>query len=175
MPFGGGYFRGTPSSTLTWRKLADVTISGGAVTSVSITGLDLGAAKTYFLMCHLKNAGAVQATIYLEQNADTTLTNYYFEQFKADGGGITAGRANDPTIAVLAASTEVNFNAFMSQIAGVEPRTLSLSARAAPAAIIAQEMCHIHDDTTNVTSIQIISSVANAIDDGSTIRLYALD
>jgi hypothetical protein len=82
----------------------ETTVAGTAVTSVTISGLDINTVGTYILYCTIKNvsAGVRLARIYI--NGDTTVTNYHSQRFTSSSTTNTGVRVNSPNFTDIDAS-----------------------------------------------------------------------
>lgn len=164
-----------PASGSPLTKVARSVVSGGAVTNVTFSSLNLDAAGTYIIKIRLKNATASLMSLSLYYNADTTATNYHRQRLGATGNSPGATRGNDGIIAQAPASSYAVIHGEVSCSVGSDPARSTFNYNnGATTAIEIQSIAHLWTNTANVTSITFSSSVASAIDNGSVIEIYAL-
>jgi hypothetical protein len=160
----------TPAGGATpgWEFVDSISVSGAAVSSISFTGLDLDADRTYMLVCNVKNVDANQKGLRLEYNTDTTTTNYYRQIMQAVAANVTGGRVNDAEIGTLGASDCYFANIVIAKKASYYPRAFNFNARAATSSVEIDNIAHSWTSTNNVTSIQIVTHDGSSnIDVGS--------
>ena len=76
-------------------KLADITVSGSAVTSVDITGLNIGKDEEVVLVgTYINGSAGAERYLQLFINNNNTTTNYYRQELRADSTSVSAYRAN---------------------------------------------------------------------------------
>jgi hypothetical protein len=154
--------------------LGTATVSGAAATDLTLSGLDLSAFAGFKIILKIKNATASAGLISLFYNGDTTATNYDRQALSGTGSSAAAARVNAAAITSLIASecstgTIDIFNDFDGK-----PRARSQTNIGAPSGLILQDIAHVWDSATNVTSITLSSSVANALAIGSTFSVYGI-
>lgn len=162
---------GTPYLS-SWKKLADTTVSGGAVTSITFTGLNLTNDIAYMVFASLKEATAAGMQINLNYNADATANHYYEQYLDVNNAAIASARINDDAIGYVDASTSGRFYVVISADPDGYPRASSEENRQAAAALRYLHYEHIWNSVANVTSLSLTSSVANDIDNGSRVILF---
>lgn len=157
-----------------WILEADETTSGGPVSSVDFTGLDLETDHAYMIVGYLLNdVGTSGGDLRLFVNSDTTTTNYYRQEISRSATTMAGDRVNNPRIGNMASNpTNQLIVIFMSKISGQEPYAVAFNNPAAPASILWDSHFWVHNSTTNVTSISLASENANHISDGSRIALF---
>jgi len=155
-------------------KIADTTVSGGAVTSVQFTGLDLETDGTYYISLYLLSAGAGGANIELQVNGDTTTTNYYNTRAQGSHASIVSTRFNTAGFSYLPDADIMVAHAYITKIASQPPWANCTSGFGDPALadITLWNGTWGHANTTNVTSIEVVSTTASAIANGSRLVLY---
>ena len=147
-------------------------VSGSAVTSVDITGLDLeGDGGTYIIVGYMDNALAAGLDIYMYANGDTTGTNYYHQRFGADHNSLSGARGNSPVITGLETSLQTAFIIHLSKMASCKP--LAFSTNAQPGAAM-RGLCRWWnwETTSNITQLTFTGSSASGIDVGSFIEIW---
>lgn len=77
--------------------LAEYAVTGSAVTSVDITGIDINTHKSYRIEIEIIANGG--GNIYLFANGDTTIANYYSQLIGGNNNAFVSGRNNEPRIA----------------------------------------------------------------------------
>lgn len=146
--------------------VAETTVSGGAVTSVTFSGLDLATDAKYRIIMNIDNATGNLATLGLFYNGDTTDTNYYT-------GGIGGATGNTAQFITLQASMScyAAFDVFPTpNIANA--KALGLVSQYEAGTVIGGGFSSWWTNTANVTSITILSTFASAIANNSKITLY---
>ena len=89
-----------------WEEVANTVVSGGAVSYVRFSSLNLEEDQVYKLYAFLVGT-ANNASLNFFVNADTTGTNYYGQNVSGNAGTISGGRNNVPTIGYIAANDNV--------------------------------------------------------------------
>jgi len=155
----------------TWEKVAEVTTTA-TVTTISLTGLDLDAAKVYMMIIRLANptGGAVGYRCYY--NGDTTDANYYNQNFVISGTTISAGRVNDATIMYISAGQEATVVSYIQRDPAGYVRNLAIGMRSDPASVNTNQRHQTWVTTANVTRIDISSVPADGIGAGSRVILF---
>lgn len=154
-------------------KVVDTAVSGAAVTSIDITGLDLGAAKKYLLYYHMINTTATENIISMFANGDTTATNYYREGFVASSVGVSGQGANDASVFDVYNVAESAGSMTISQPSGTRPRSVlteNQKAYAVPNRLLMSGW--IWTSTNNVTRLTFTGNQANTIAIGSRIIIF---
>jgi hypothetical protein len=154
--------------------IASATVSGSAVTTVTISGLDLLADGFYQVIFSLLNASGSSPAISLFYNADTTATNYNNQTQVSSNTSTTAARVNNGRIFEVAASSYVTGTIAITRDVSGRPRAVCDANRDEPSAISIQRSVHIRANTANVTSITFSSSVASSIGIGSTFKVFKI-
>lgn len=154
--------------------ISTYTVSGSAVTSFSISGLDLAADECYELHCKFDNATGSSASISMTYNADTTATNYYRQGVTNNSTTVTSSRGNDALIATMDASEPANAVIRIKLDADGRPRATSHTNYGAAASIKSQRFDHVWTSATNPTGINFSSSVASSLAIGSEVKVYRI-
>jgi len=154
--------------------VGEATVSGAAATSLSINGLALDSDETYVVQMGAKNATASVATLSLTYNADTTAANY-FTSVTSNGASTQSNNANLSSLYGTTAS-EMLINLTISRpVSRVTANGTVALVSNSGTNIRAQGIAHQWTTTaTNVTGLTITSSVANALDIGTYIRVWRL-
>jgi len=156
----------------TWEKIVDTTVSPSAVTTITITGLDLDAAKAYLLIFKTDNTTASLADYQLFFNNDTTTTNYYTQVLGVYGTTVAAGRANTTYLARAAAGVETWCYALIQRSVDGYAGCFSHEIRNTGSAVELYQNAMTYTVTGNVTRIDITSSVSGGIAVGSRIIIF---
>jgi len=156
----------------TWEKIVDTTVSGAAVTSITVTGLDLDAAKAYMILFKVTNPTPSNSDYYLYLNNDTTLTNYFVQYGAFNGTAVTADRVNDPRVAWTPAGQEVVILCWMIRDPGGYVRTMIKEIRKDPASLLITVRGHTWVTKANVTRIDITAAISGAIGIGSNLMIF---
>lgn len=155
-------------------KTADTVVSGSAVTSIDFTGLDLDAAKAYFIVVRLMNASATSRSVSMYFNNDTTATNYYEQLIDGDGSTAAAARANNAVVQTMPVSeSSTGFYVIAREVGKV--KTIGMMTNNDGSALSIQNHSHVWDVTaTNVTRITFTSAGADTIEVGSRIMIFSV-
>lgn len=154
------------------------TVAGSAATSLSLTGLDLAADGRYVMQFSFKNATASAANLSLVYNGDTTAANYYVN-------ALTSGTSGSPTASVgangrfcgLNASLYVDGETVIQARHDGAPLAVSRSRRTRTSGSyieLMQDFSTIWNNTANVTTLDVVSDVANSLAVGSLIKLWKI-
>jgi len=159
-----------PNGTLV--KVSDVDVSSNT-TTVSFTGLDINADGFYLLKGTVKNATSDATDLYLYFNGDTTNTNYYRQQFYANGSNIGYNRVNAPNFINVAGSGESSFDVsiFRTDTGYCFAHLFCTMNKASNVAILLRTLSTATTHT-NITQIDLTASVTDAIAAGSQFVLY---
>lgn len=151
-------------------------VSGGAVTSIDFTGLDLNKHLNYTVKAKIKNATASTGNIQAFINNDTTATNYYMQQvYNSSPTLAAANQANTSAIMPIAANTESSGTANIAITGGYVHMDAESSSRRTTSLTKSLRAVKKTATVTNVTQITFTSNVASAIDDDSVIEIYRGD
>lgn len=142
-------------------------VAGAASTSLSISGLNLNADEMYEVEVNIDNGSGSTALLSLNYNADTTATNY----FRGFMNGTSLSSANDAQMDGLLTTEAGRYRISITKDFDGKPRAFFSFSRATGASMI-RVGSHLWNNTANVTSLQIVSSVASAISAGSYIRVW---
>lgn len=157
-------------------KVADITVTGSAVTSVDIGSLNIGKGSEYMLVSDFYNPQSKLSNIYLTANANETLTNYYSQYIECAGVNKYAARNNDAVIAW----SSVTFNTLAitsikltnSGYFVAQSNTMFSHQNTLP-----ELLNHYTTSTftsTSITSMKVTGSVASSIGIGSRFQLYQM-
>lgn len=157
-----------------YQKLADITVSGSAVTQVDITGLNLVKGEEYVLVFEIINPTASVPSFRLFANSNYTDTNYYSQTLQVDNTTIGASRVNIASLGYAQPNNKLfgiakikltNKGYFVFQVDGnydVGLSTFYLATRHTTSTFT----------MTSITSLRIFSVVASSIGIGSRFQLY---
>jgi hypothetical protein len=159
-----------------YEQIASEIVSGAAVTSIQFTGLDLDTDGHYLIRLFFTNATGSDSAVYLEVNGDTTLTNYYNQALQAAAAGASAARINSPQVGFMkgAAGKECIMDLHLYKKASINPycNVVGTYTDGGASTIILLNKSWVHNNTTNVTSIELVGSVASSIAIGSHVTVY---
>lgn len=155
-------------------KVAETTISGGAVASISFTGLDLETDETYLIFLMLNNAIAGAKGLYMEVNGDTTDTNYYNQTLIKSDTTNAGGRSNNPQCGFFESSDYYHAHVFLHKLAGHNPWCNYVGTYNTASTINVWNGAWVHNNTTNVTTLQILGDGTDCIANGSKVIIYKL-
>lgn len=154
-----------------WEKIVDEQVTGAAVTSVDITGLDLDAGKVYQIILRITEASNNNTFISMFFNNDTTATNYYNEQVEGDGVGLAAERLNNARVCSVGALTETTAFVVLAREVG-KPTAFFAGNLFEQSTIRIRFGAHSWVTENNVTRITFTAAHANAIGVGSRILIF---
>lgn len=169
----GSSIEATELSFTTLQEVVKETVSGGAVTSIDITGLDLeGDGGMYIINAYLSNAAAADNNISMYANGDTTATNYYSQVWGIDHATFSGARANTGVAMSVQNAHDVPFQGFIGKIASCIPGAVFTTTRQMGSVVkVVQYGWNPASATTNVTQLTFTGSQANGIDNGSFIQI----
>lgn len=168
-------FLGKPVGVGSPALLAEINITGAAVTRVDFPGLDINLHKSYRVEIDLVNSTGSTLDVFAYANDDTTLNNYYYEGQYSEGTTNSAWRSNGPICHSVANGSAghatIRFGlmnnylfAFSDSVRGIGGAVHSCTYAISKTATIA-----------NLTKLSFVSSVAGGIGIGSKIRVYRGD
>jgi hypothetical protein len=154
-------------------------VSGGAVTTFSVSGLDLDAHEEYYIRYNIDNNSGGNSVVVLTYNADTTTANYDREIHLASAGTSNSSGGNTPSItgAGLSAGEQMcgrawirrNFDGFVCGF-GHNNQIDTTPNR------VFMTWTHLwRTASTNVTSMAIAASAANSISNGSYLHVWKIN
>jgi len=156
----------------TWEKIVETEVTGAAVTSITVTGLDLDDAKAYVLLFKVTNPTASASAYSLFLNNDTTATNYYRQFLYGAGTAISARRDNNAAVWSADPGEEtIGWFLMIRDPAGLV-KGISLDTRRDPAWIWGAFQNYGWVTTANVTRIDIVASITDAIGIGSKVIMF---
>jgi hypothetical protein len=168
---------GAATGRLAW--VGSSVVSGGAVTTMSISGLDLDTDRHYLIRVDLKPAlPATSSTLSLYVNSDTTATNYEAQVLQLSNSTFANSRVNASTISAMASSSsngrsvlwmELSRSAtgyVIATIRGQEDNGGTLKMRRAEWQWLTL--------ATNVTGVTMSSSAASSLDNDSRIDVWKI-
>ena len=152
--------------------LAEIVISGSAVTSVDFTGLDINTHKSYRIEIESINTLGVDSILSWAINGDTTAINYYYQRVDIDDTSVTGVRSNSNSVALTPANNRaglvinvLNRNGYIQGLtqesrgsgSGLDLHLRSLSKVSS---------------VSNMTQLTFTSSVSGGIGVNSRFRVY---
>lgn len=156
--------------------LAEYEVTGAAVTSIDFSGLDINTHKSYRIEIEAYNPAATESFVYLYINNDTVASNYYSQQQKTDGTGVTAGRSNSAALFWVGAGQRMSGDAKLAITPGWYAMAVSDHTSNPSSLLVRQIYALVKTATvTNITQLTFTASVANAIGIGSKVRIYRGD
>lgn len=150
--------------------IAEHVVSGSAVTSIDIAGLDINAHNGYRI--EIEIAGGVSTALSMYINGDTTPTNYYQETLQATGA--TVGSSNNNN-AVITSGAYAFIKGAMALIGGIMRYTGTAIVGTTTGMYVYNKSLGKTASVANITQITLIASVASAIGIGSKVRIYRGD
>jgi len=158
--------------------MGESVVTGSASTTLTISGLDLDSDEHYLVELKLQNAGSSLMTLRLTYNADTTVTNYWYQATGANNGSVYGGRSNDPHIGEILASSGSTFTATANLMRNAAGRVNFEGSIAQGDLSVARNFLINHSWVTtgvNVTSLTLTTTVAGGLAVGSRIRIWRLN
>lgn len=155
--------------------VASATVAGSAATSLSLTGLDLAADGKYVMQFSFKNAsGASTAYISLVYNSDSTAANYFAHATAFGTSGAPSNSTNSTgRFCGMAASEYADGESIIQRRRDGKPVAMSKSVCCSASAFTTmQDFSTLWNNTANVTTLDIVCNVANALDVGSFVKLW---
>ena len=164
------------SAGLTLSLFDEVVVSGGAVTEIDFTGLDINTHKSYRIEIELVNAGFAMTLGMISNNDTSSLYNSQFCEFDdatvvASSIFLTTGRildinsAQNAKINISLALTESEPTATFSNY--IELGTSS--------SVVVGGWSLAGGTVANITQLTFISDTVNSLGDGTRIRIYRED
>jgi len=163
---------GAAGATLAWIKVAEVDVSGAAVTNIDISGLDLDSHKSYQLWFKVHNPLGVGSAYRVFFNADYTLTNYTRQVLWADGTSIGSVRVDGCDLCDAPDGRDAFAIAEIMRTPDGYPRFMSRYQKDNPAYVVLVMDYVAWETAANVTSIRVASEQTDAIGVGSKLILY---
>lgn len=154
--------------------LADITVSGSAVTQVDISGLNIGKGEEVVLVSQFTNALGVTVALRLMFNGNYTLTNYYSQEVYADGTSVGASGVNNPMIlnALRGLTSIINSKIKLTNNGHIVAQNDIENKLGTSSANITQTYHTTTFTTTSITSIRVACSNTDGIGIGSRFQLY---
>jgi hypothetical protein len=173
---GSATFTGGTSGSLLIQK----TTATAAVTTLSLTGLNLIPSKLYMITNKIKNVFAGAIVCKLFYNNDTTDTNYYEAFYNyASGIGFASGAGNDASLQCPPAQNILEqFVAWLTFDLDGHPclRITNHAVLAGATGVVVEDFALLYKiPLASITRIDYVSSVANSFGVGSELAIYALD
>jgi len=152
------------------------TVTGSAATSLTVSGLNLGAYRSFLIFYALKDAAAgAVGTISLFYNSDTTVTDYNEQSLTLNGAAVTSARANDARMGNLDPNRYVTGFIHVEKDVNGRASALVFCNRDNSAGIVWQSCMHTWTTNfANVTSVTMSSSIANQLAVNSTFVVFGI-
>lgn len=151
--------------------IGSTVVSGPAVTSMTVSGLNLDADSAYWIEINVKSASGAARGYLLTYNSDTTATNYPTEILFASGASLNASLQNAVVGGCYAGST-TRTTGDLGRDADGYPCFIFRNARKNGSATVFQSGAHMWKTSANVTSITVTGEVVNIIGPGSSLKVY---
>jgi len=156
----------------TWEKVVETEVTGTAVTEITVTGLDLDAAKAYYIIFQTGNPTATANRISVFYNDDTIAGNYFNQYIWASGTGLSASRLNNAEICIADAGQYAMFEGLLTRDSGASPRLIVRVSETYPDAVRLLMRTQMWTVEVNVTSITISGNQAGGIGVGSRLMIF---
>lgn len=152
-------------------------VSGGAVTTVTFSSLDIDTDGYYLLLWNIKAASGSNSVFKLYVNADTTDANYSTQAIQAQDTSIAAARTANPLIAEADPSTDLSGFTWVFLDAGDNFCFNSITNSnqgGSGASATSRQYCglKVSATETNITELAITCGTASGIANDSEIALY---
>ena len=153
-------------------KVAEVEVSSDC-DYVEFTGLDGNSAWFYILFFTIKNSSGSDTGYRTYVNGDTENTNYYVQNIIGNGSSISSARGNSAEIGYVAAGERLSIEATITKDPDGYFRVYSKQNRyiGSNVQVDIRAVCKTAT-ITNITSLRVQSSVADAIGAGSKFILF---
>jgi len=156
----------------TLEKVVDTEVTGAAVTTITVTGLDLDSAKAYLILFKTKNPTATDGHIQLFINNDTTATNYYTQDLTAYGASLAVVRSNAPYLYTSHAGQSIIGYSVMMRPPDGQPRVTSFTGKRGGASLeLTLRIIH-YTIAGNVTRLDFTHTVAGGLDVGTRLIIF---
>jgi len=156
----------------TWEKVAEVNVTEAAVTTITVTGLDLDAAKAYMILMETKNPTATSGHVQVFCNGDTTTTNYWTQGVTGYGTTVSAGRMNASYWISSHAGQSIIGHGIMMRPPDGQPRLTGFSNKYGAASLeICMRVVH-YTIAGNVTRLDFTHTVAGGLDVGTKVLIF---
>lgn len=157
----------------TIQEVTSTTVTGSAVTSVQITGLDLDTDGMYIIFVNPVSASTDSwKSIHMTCNADTTATNYYSQHLQGFGAAASAQNSNSGICLRHVAGEEYTGFIYITKTSGNKPMAVINNAAYPDSNMAIVLRGWAWTGTANVTSLTWTSDTANSIGVGSTFKVY---
>lgn len=153
--------------------IGSTTVAGAATGTITVSGLDLATHKRYEVRIYAQNDTASDGYLYLYANADTTAGNYDAQLFVSGSG--SSSYVNNGNVAHLYASTYTE--GLVEMVVGLDGKPSAFwKARegARSSAMAYRHGAWGWRTAANVTSLSVVSAVANAFAIGSKVEVWSL-
>lgn len=165
----------SPSSVGGMSFVTETTVTGAVATSMVLSSLDLDADEIYYLQYNIDNSSIATAAYSLQFNGDNVSTNYDAEVTGANTTS-TGSLGNDSGSIATGVATGLQICGHMwikrnfdGKAGAVGQHNFNDSAQK-----IQQIWAHAWTTNANVTSITVLSNVANSMSIGSYLRLFRI-
>ena len=161
-------------------RIAQVVVSGSAVTDIDFSSLDLDTDGIYVLKVTVVPGATGGQIVSMFYNADTTATNYMSQLLYGLSTTTGAIGANNAQIhfnnALPDTTNSYSFTAEISKASGAKPvaesRGMGIHTTGAP---FVSTYAHRRDNTANVTDIKLRNAITNGFGIGTFARLYRMN
>ena len=172
MPGRGFGFGGSGSSGGSWALQKEQIVAGADATTISFTGLDLEAAKMYWLLCAGQNNTAGGTTIVMTLNADATSNHYYNQRLRCYASSVVSANSNDNQIAQPLGNLEWTSSIILQKLAGYHAQAM-IDTQFGIGSTMERHIfswCK-NDSTANITSLELTDGIGAHIKVGSRFTL----
>jgi hypothetical protein len=152
--------------------IAEAVVSGAAVTTIDISGLDINSHSSYRIEFDGVNGTASFSHVEMTVEGDHTTTNYDSQLLLSAGSTTTSARANNARIASMEAS-DIGISTISLRRVSGKPVARTTITQGSNTLVTSRDIAWAKRATvTNITSIRFTSVVALALGVGTAIRVY---
>jgi hypothetical protein len=161
--------------------LVETEVTGSAVTSIDLTGLDIATHKSYRIEVDWYNSSGSTATARLFVNGDTTVTNYDAQYLLTSATTVTGARENNANIVSLVNDHSISAVIHVGMVAGsgsnnyARITNFGYPDRVGTVIDLLLRTVAYRTSITNITQLTLSSSVAGALGVGTKVRIYRGD
>lgn len=156
-----------------YQKLADITVSGSAVTQVDISGLNIGKGEEITLVCDISHSSS--GGVGLLVNTNYTQTNYYTQDCGANSTTVSRSRSNKSMFVYGVNSSSKTLSIIKIKLTNngyIVYQSESIREYVGTSVALTNFYTTTTFTITSLTSIRILSETSNQIGIGSRFQLY---
>ncbi len=147
-------------------------VSGSAVTTIDVSGLDIATDRNYRIVLEIENTAGTLSGYELTVQGDHTLANYYSQILSVIDTAIVSARSNTPEICQVNANETGTTEITLTQLGGVPSATAMTRKREGALVELRQYAVSKTASIANITSLRITSTIAGALGIGTKLTIY---